>query len=38
MVIRRHDLTKFRQLQAAGLGNAGPVAPAGAATLPILNP
>jgi hypothetical protein len=36
MVIRRHDLTKFREQQAAG--NAGPLAPARAAVPPIIGP
>jgi hypothetical protein len=38
MVIRRHDLTRFREQQAAGAGNPGPVAPAGAAVVPAMNP
>lgn len=40
IAIRRHDITKFRQQQPAGGGNAAPVAPAvpGAAVPPVINP
>jgi hypothetical protein len=38
MVIRRHDLTKFRQQLAVGAGNAGPAAPGGPAVLPGITP
>jgi len=38
MVIRRHDLTKFREHQPAGPGNPGPAAPAGAPFLRGITP
>jgi hypothetical protein len=40
MVIRRHDLTKFREQQAAGAGNALPIGQAlpGGAITPVTKP
>ncbi len=38
MVIRRHDLTRFREVQGAAGGNRAPFVPADAAKLPALGP